>query len=67
MIEQPNCSKRHCVHFIGVDYARPGDESSEVPVCTAFPKGIPVSIAYGPDKHLKPVKGDNGITYEKDL
>ena len=33
--------------------------------CKAFKKGIPREIAYGKNLHLKPVKGDNGILFEK--
>jgi hypothetical protein len=33
--------------------------------CKAFPSGIPRGILVGYIDHTKPVKGDNGIQYEK--
>ena len=34
--------------------------------CKAFPKGIPYEIAYGKNRHLKPLKNqDNDIVFEK--
>ena len=62
MLAQPQCFKRKCVHFQGV---QGDDEQSEVCVCAAFPKGIPVEISYGTNKHTEPYPGDNGIQYEK--
>lgn len=32
--------------------------------CEAFPNGIPMEIFSGKVNHYKPVKGDNGITFE---
>lgn len=32
--------------------------------CKAFPNGIPMDIFGGKVDHSKPVKGDNGITFE---
>ena len=32
--------------------------------CLAFPEGIPLVFLTGKNKHLKPFKGDNGITFE---
>lgn len=62
MMAPPNCFKRKCKHFQGVQ----GDtDDDQVCVCAAFPKGIPVEIAFGPNKHTKPYPGDNGIQYEK--
>ena len=42
----------------------PHDESTEMPVCAAFPDGIPFEISYGDNDHLMPVEGDHGIQYE---
>ena len=33
--------------------------------CKAFPNGIPSEIYNDKIKHNKPIKGDNGILYEK--
>jgi hypothetical protein len=33
-------------------------------ICAAFPNGIPEEIAYGPNLHIAPYPGDNGIQYE---
>ena len=63
MMQEPKCFTRNCKHFIGVK--NDGDELSERVACKAFPDGIPDSIAYGTNKHDKPVKGDHGIRYEK--
>lgn len=65
MIEEPKCSKRNCKHFQGVKWLGK-DESTEVPVCAAFPRGIPAVIAYGDNPHTAPYKGDGGIQYEKE-
>jgi hypothetical protein len=67
MLSEPRCSERTCKHFIGIDTPDGDvfDETKQVPVCAAFPEGIPDDIAYGLDLHLDPVKGDNGIQYEK--
>ena len=50
MLLEPNCVKRNCGHYAGVDQPD-GTESSERHVCLAFPNGIPERIAYGPDLH----------------
>lgn len=63
MLAEPRCSLRKCKHFIGVGQ-KDGTESTEVPICMAFPEGIPPEIAYGKNLHLKPFPGDNGIQYE---
>jgi hypothetical protein len=66
MLAPPNCYKRKCVHLLGVYQPTPGDESTEVPHCLAFPEGIPQEIAYGDNKHLKKVDGQTGkFVYEK--
>lgn len=50
MLVPPNCFKRKCKHFEGVDSSEDGEEFL---VCSAFPEfeGIPSEIAYGEDKH----------------
>lgn len=62
MLRDPNCWKRRCTFYIGV-YQPDGTEKTEVHACKAFPAGIPFSIAYGKNLHLKEVQGDNGIRY----
>ena len=62
MLSEPHCYKRRCRHFHGVSNA---DEQHQVPVCTAFPDGIPPAIAYGSNPHTKPYPGDNGIQFEE--
>lgn len=71
MLDESKCQKRKCVHYLGVkndakenDFANP--EVGERHVCVAFPDGIPNKIAFGNDLHTKPVKGDNGIQYERE-
>jgi len=54
MILEPACSIRQCKHYIGIEQDNE-DEATERHVCTAFPKGIPDTIAFGSDKHLKKV------------
>jgi hypothetical protein len=52
IIPEPQCSKRHCKHLLGV-YQPTGEETGgEFVVCPAFPKGIPADIAYGDNPHL---------------
>jgi len=66
MLAEPKCFERKCKYFIGVKWL--GDEEiSEVCICEAFPDGIPDDITYGKNKHLKKVKGDHGIQYEKEI
>jgi len=36
----------------------------KIPVCKAFPDGIPREICEGGNDHHKPVKGDHGIQYK---
>jgi hypothetical protein len=65
MIQEPKCSKRNCIHFIGVK--NDGDETTERVVCAAYPDGIPDVIAYGKNKHKKIRKDqDNEIVFEKE-
>lgn len=65
MMPPPECYLRKCKWYSGIDEVGGEGEQYQVPVCAAFPNGIPDKIAYGNNKHLKPVKGDNGIQYEK--
>ncbi len=64
MLEQPRCSERKCTHYRGISGVL-GREDVQRPVCIAFPAGIPREIAYGLNLHLMPVKGDNGIMFER--
>lgn len=64
MLEEPQCFKRNCKFFEGVEQPD-GTERTEQPVCKAFPEGIPATIAYGNNLHLKPFRGDNGIQYKR--
>lgn len=65
MLDEPNCSKRHCKHFQGVRQPD-GTEQSERVVCVAFSMGIPNVIAYGTNLHIAPYPGDNGIQFERE-
>lgn len=62
MMVEPKCFTRECRHFQGVSDA---EEEQQVPICAAFPKGIPSEIAFGDNLHDKPFEGDHGIRYEK--
>ena len=53
MIAEPNCHKRNCKYFIGVK--NDGVEINERVYCKAFLDSIPNEIAYGNNKHLKPL------------
>lgn len=68
MMEQPQCSKRECVHWDETgDFISPTKDPRDegtIPVCRAFPKGIPDAIAWGDDPHTSPVEGDHGILYK---
>jgi len=65
MLMQPTCSKRQCKHFWGV--LQDGEkEETERNHCAAFPNRIPDEIAYGSNKHAKPLPDQgNDIVYEK--
>lgn len=68
MMEQPQCSKRECVHWYdGEGFIDPtgGNNEGTIPVCTAFPGGIPEVIAWGDNLHTEPFEGDHGIQYMK--
>ena len=65
MIAEPICYIRSCSHFLGVKQDNE-DEATERVYCKAFPDGIPNEIAYGVNKHLKPIaEQDNDIIFEK--
>jgi hypothetical protein len=69
MMEQPQCSKRECVHWYDsggfISHTEHPEDEGTIPVCTAFPKGIPDEIAWGDNLHIEPFEGDNGIQYKK--
>ncbi len=63
MIIEPKCYTRKCIHFIGVNEVE--EEEDQKVICEAFPEGIPAEIAYGNNKHLKPLAGQiNEIVFE---
>jgi len=66
MLMEPKCYERECKHFLGVRQTDDTEESEFV-YCKAFPDGIPDEIAYGKDKHSKPLEDQtNDIVYEKE-
>ena len=66
MLAEPKCWTRECKNYIGV-IQPDGTELTETNSCKAFPKGIPIEIAYGNNKHLKPLKDQkNDVVYEKE-
>uniref|UniRef100_A0A6M3LGD2 Uncharacterized protein n=1 Tax=viral metagenome TaxID=1070528 RepID=A0A6M3LGD2_9ZZZZ len=65
MLMEPKCFNRQCSNFLGV--IEVVNERDQKVICKAFLGGIPLSIAYGDDLHLKPIIGqDNNIVYEKE-
>lgn len=65
MLAEPKCHKRRCKNYVGT--LSDGVEVNERHQCLAFPEEIPDSIAYGSNKHLKPVRGQiNQIVFEKE-
>lgn len=54
-----------CRHFrgIGDDNPRADVTDTGVPVCRAFPRGIPVEITRGDHDHTEPFPGDGGVRY----
>ena len=65
MLAEPTCWTRECKHYIGV-IQPDGTEQTETNSCSAFPKGIPAEIAYGNNRHLKPLKDqNNNIVFKK--
>ena len=64
MLRTPQCWKRRCKHFFGV-IQPDGTEMTETNSCKAFPKGIPIEIAYGNNKHTqKHPDQENDIVFE---
>jgi len=64
MIRIPNCAERDCEHLQGVKDTE--DEANQIPVCEAFPDGIPDEIAYGDNPHTEPLENqDNDIVYKE--
>jgi hypothetical protein len=54
------CKERGCQRFLGYQ----GLPESTIPVCEAFPKGIPKDIIDGRDLHNKHQHGDGGLTFK---
>ncbi len=64
MIKTPNCYTRACVNYLGIK--NDGDETTERVYCKAFTDTIPTNIAFGRNKHLKPLpKQKNKIIFEE--
>ena len=64
MLGEPACFTRKCKHFIGVK--NDGDETTERNYCKAFSDRIPNEIAYGNNKHIKPLPNQkNDIVFEE--
>jgi len=53
------CQARGCARFLGYQ----GIPEFTIPVCEAFPKGIPQDIIGGTNLHLKKHSGDGGLTF----
>lgn len=65
MLAEPTCWTRQCKHYIGV-IQPDGTELTETNSCIAFPDGIPAEIAYGENRHLRPLPDQgNKIVFEK--
>ena len=63
MLAEPKCYKRKCKHYLGV-IQPDGTELTETNSCLAFPKGIPIEISYGNNKHTGPLSGQiNSIVF----
>lgn len=68
MLDEPRCFFRKCKHFLGIHYlnSKIEEEEDEYLKCKAFPDGIPEEVAYGKNKHKRPLKDqDNDIVYER--
>ena len=62
-LKESNCKKRNCSHFIGEVEDK---EKGQKLLCRAFLFGIPDEIAFGNNKHLVPLEGqENCLVYEK--
>jgi len=65
MLPAPNCYKRKCRHYLGIRWFG-NTEASENNYCEAFPGGIPAEIAYGENKHLRPLPDQvNDVVFER--
>lgn len=65
MLVEPQCHIRGCCHLQGVRWLKEGEEASEVPVCPAFPRGIPFDIAYGDNLHLaRDARQEGAVVFE---
>ena len=65
MLDVINCYERKCKYYVGI-IQPDGTELSEVPFCGAFPNGIPMDIAFGNNKHLTAIVGqDKKYVYEE--
>ena len=65
MIVAAKCFNRKCNHYWGILQDNESEEN-ERHHCAAFSDGIPKEIAYGGNKHLKPIEGqDNDIVFER--
>ena len=49
-IEEPNCHKRKCVHYMWMKGFKDGEEIFARHICAAFLDGIPDIISYGEEK-----------------
>ena len=60
---ESNCIRRGCAHYGKEDRETPDGIMDDQHTCRAFPNGIPDSISYGNNKHLKPMAGDHGFQF----
>ena len=52
-----NLRCQSCAHY------NPERDAKLIPVCKAFPSGIPLKIFNGQNDHSKPFPGDHGIQF----
>ncbi len=65
MIVTPICFERECKHYSGILQPK-NNELMEIPICKAFPKGIPEEILNGSNNHSAPLRNQiNTIVYER--